>query len=153
RARELAGAAAIWGRRLDEAALAALCAPGFDEAALQELVQGSILEPVAGGTQLQFVHDQLRAAAVEALAAGRRRALHRRAAERLAAEQDPERLAELALHWERAGLRSRARPAVLAAARHEAARYSFREAERLYQDFLRLTLRPTRQSRRARLEL
>jgi serine/threonine protein kinase/tetratricopeptide (TPR) repeat protein len=153
-----AEAAAVLGRetpvqRLERVLELSGTATGAPLEALGELLRRRVLEDAEPGS-VRFVHDKLREVALEALEPGRRRRLHRAAAEALEAlEPEHKPLAALAGHWEEAGEPDLARPRYLEAA-HEAERCYLRdEAERLYRAFLRLTRTPDRESIRARLRL
>ena len=79
----------------------------------------------------QFVHDKLREALLERLAPATREALHLAAAERIEA-LDPDRVFELAYHFDAAGEPARALPYALAAASQARAQHALELAEGQY---------------------
>jgi class 3 adenylate cyclase/tetratricopeptide (TPR) repeat protein len=101
--------AAVLGRDFERGLLEALSPRSGPEfrSALAQLTAEDVLRPVEGSrARLEFKHALLQEAAYERLLRGRRRALHGRVAELLAArtrsawEPDPERIAH---HWSSAG--------------------------------------------------
>ncbi|MEO5658061.1 MAG: AAA family ATPase, partial [Nitrospiria bacterium] len=83
------------------------------------------------GVRWVFVHDKIREALLSRLGDDERRRLHAAAAARLEAE-DPQRIFELAYHFDEAGAHERALPYALAAAEHARARSALEIAERHY---------------------
>lgn len=83
------------------------------------------------GIHWAFVHDKIRETLLKRLADDERRHLHAAAAARLEAE-DPQRIFELAYHFDEAGAHARALPYALAAAEHARARSALEIAERQY---------------------
>jgi tetratricopeptide (TPR) repeat protein len=156
-ARGLAEIAAVLGREVDAELLEAAAARVGMQLAdgVDELLGRQVLtEPEAG--RLRFAHDKIREVASERIAADRRGALHRAAAEGIEHRfeaQRGEHLAALGHHWEEAGERSRARQSYLAGARLAKDRYAYSEAERLYRAYLRLVEGPTTERILARNEL
>jgi predicted ATPase len=147
-------AACVLGREMDEALVAETA--GISESgrleAIEELLALHVLEEPGGG-RLRFGHDKLREVAYQRLAEPRRRDLHRRAAEALAARclgRADGPFADLGQHWEQAGTPEQARPCYLQAARRAKERYALSEAERLYRAYLRLVGEPTAESLEAR---
>jgi DNA-binding SARP family transcriptional activator len=112
--RAVLNAAAVIGRSFTVPLLARVAGAEEDDllAALDELWQRRILRD-HGADGYDFTHDKLRVIAYTELSAVRRRTLHRRVAEALAAEHAADLDAvcgQLALHYERAGLPTRAWP-------------------------------------------
>ncbi|MBI2565785.1 MAG: protein kinase [Candidatus Schekmanbacteria bacterium] len=135
-ARAFVRAAAVLGR--EAPLLLVWQVTGLEEEALlaaaDELVRRQVLEDGAAGC-LRFAHDKLREVTYEGIDSGRRRELHRAAAEGIEtvfADDRQERLAELGDHWEQAGEIERARQAFHEAADQARERYATVEAERLY---------------------
>jgi serine/threonine protein kinase/tetratricopeptide (TPR) repeat protein len=156
-ARRLVDAAAVVGRE-SNILLTWAVAKLSDESlldALTVLTGRHVLEAVSPG-RIRFVHDKLREIAYESLPSERRAELHREAAmaiEALLVGEREEHLAELGVHWERAGVGFRAREAYLAAARRAVAGFTYSQAERLYRSYLSLVSGPTEESIVARIEL
>jgi len=112
-ARRVAEAAAVLGRESSEEQLLAVCGESETDAfdAIAELTEQQVLEPAE--ERIRFAHDKLREGAYESLEDGRRRELHRRAAEaieRACANEDELKRhdAELARHCDAAGLHAKA---------------------------------------------
>jgi predicted ATPase/tRNA A-37 threonylcarbamoyl transferase component Bud32 len=125
---------------------------------LDALLRRQVLEETAEG-RLRFVHDQIREVAYERLDEGRRRGLHRAAAEAIERRPAPgsgaaaHDAALLGRHWERAAEPLRARPYHLAAARQAASRFAHAEAVGLYRTYLRLSAALSAEDVTARREL
>lgn len=104
-AQEVLTIAAVLEHDLDEWLLAALVDPALAlDLALDELLRASILQEVEPG-RYEFAHIKVREIIYADTSAPRRRFLHRRAADALAARGDPSSLAEiarLAYHYRRA---------------------------------------------------
>jgi hypothetical protein len=112
-ARRAAEAAAVLGRESSEELFLRVFGEPASEAfdAIAELIEQQVFD--AADDRIRFAHDKLREAAYAALREGRSRELHRRAAEAIEAEcATDEELrqheAELARHFDGAGLRDRA---------------------------------------------
>jgi eukaryotic-like serine/threonine-protein kinase len=155
--RRAAEAAALLGREMDGRLLAEVAGLQGAELmeALEELRVRHVLEESEPG-RLHFTHDKLREVAAAEVEPERRRALHRAAAEALAARSGAEReelQGALGHHWEQAGEPQRARGHYLAAARRSAARHAHAEAERLYRACLALHESASAESLAARTEL
>lgn len=114
-ARQLAGAAAVLGRGFEPELVRAVSGRSDDEAAtaLDELVARGVLRPADAGSAYEFLHGRIRDAVYEEIGLGRRRLLHRRAAEGIAgrcrgqAERESA-AAALARHYAAAGLEGEA---------------------------------------------
>ena len=157
RAQRLLGVAAVLGREMEADLLAAVA--GGDEESLMEplgqLVLANVLEESDDGCY-RFVHQQLRDAAYDAIAADARRVLHGAAAaaiETLAAGRRDAWLADLGTHLERAGDSARARERYLEAAWAARDTYALAEAERLFGAFLSLASTSAPEALDVRLEL
>ncbi len=136
-AQQLLGAAAVAGRVVGRALLAAVVeqAEGEVLVGLRATSQARLLVE-ASADEYTFAHDLVREVVEAALSAGERRMWHRRLA--VALEQRPEpkrtrRAAELAHHFAQAGEGARAFPYALAAGDEAQAVYALAEAERHYQ--------------------
>jgi DNA-binding CsgD family transcriptional regulator/tetratricopeptide (TPR) repeat protein len=108
--RSLVRAAATIGGQVDHRLLAAVDAVRVDELepALREALAAQVLIEVVGAPSYSFRHPSLREAVYEDMLEIERRALHRRAAEALSADErigsrDAIRAVELAHHWHAAG--------------------------------------------------
>lgn len=88
------------------------------------------------GGRFVFVHDKIRAALLERLAPSERRQLHLRAALRLQHEA-PERVSDLAYHFDAAGARCNALRYALEAAEKSRAQHALEVAEQQYRIALR----------------
>ncbi|MBI2566319.1 MAG: protein kinase [Candidatus Schekmanbacteria bacterium] len=140
--RAVVEAAAVLGREVSTVLLGAVA--GLSETQLihetRPLVFGQIVELTRAGG-MRFVHDKIREVAAAETAPERRRELHRRAAEAIAAQGDRESgdvQAALGLHWEAAGFGVRAAAAYLLAARRFLEQYAYSDAETSYRAWLRL---------------
>jgi DNA-binding SARP family transcriptional activator len=136
-ARELVGAAAVIGREFGYAVLAA--SSGIDEdtlvLGLDELWYRKIIRE-RGGDAYDFTHDRIREVAYAHVSSARRRLLHRRVAEALEAiypERSNEISGQLAVHFEQAGTRDKARIYCLQAGEQALSDYS-RGRAKLYFD-------------------
>ncbi|HWD09768.1 MAG TPA: AAA family ATPase, partial [Actinomycetota bacterium] len=83
------------------------------------------------GNRCVFFHDKLREALLERMTAEERRALHLWAAEMIE-EQKPDRIYELAYHFDAAGAAGRALPYALAAGQRARGQYALEVAEAQY---------------------
>lgn len=112
-ARRLAGLAATIGRDFTLDTLSRACAAeAIDIVCLDELCRRRIIRELGSG-RFDFTHDRLREGAYAEIGPARRVLLHRRAAEALAAAHavDPGAVsAQIAVHYERAGLPEQAIP-------------------------------------------
>ncbi len=136
-ARELVGAAAVIGREFSYAVLAA--SSGIDEdtlvLGLDELWYRRIIRE-RGGDAYDFIHDRIREVAYVHISNARRRLLHRRVAEALEAvyPDGPNEISgQLAVHFEQAGNREKARIYCLQAGEQALGDYS-RGRAKLYFD-------------------
>jgi eukaryotic-like serine/threonine-protein kinase len=121
--------------------------------AVQDLLRRQVLEEVSQD-RLRFTHDKLREVAYGRLAADRRAALNRSAAEALEVLGGGDvPAADLGRHWEEAGERARAMAHYLTGARDVRSRYAHGESIRLYRAYLGLADEPTAESIAARNEL
>ena len=111
--------------------LAATVPLGEDDllAAAREAVSRRLLAATADG--YAFPHDLIRQVFYGQLLPGERRRLHRRVADALAAQPEPDP-ALLALHWQLADCPDRAAPAALLAARQAVTSRAYPEADRFY---------------------
>jgi DNA-binding CsgD family transcriptional regulator len=111
--------------------LAATMPLGEDDllAAAREAVARRLLVATADG--YAFPHDLIRQVFYGQLLPGERRRLHRRVAEALAAQPEPDP-ALLALHWQLADSPDRAAPAALLAARQAVSARAYPEADHFY---------------------
>ncbi|WIG57533.1 MAG: hypothetical protein OJF49_000277 [Ktedonobacterales bacterium] len=143
-ARELLGAAAIAGRRIEPSVLEALIAwLSFDRNAATRIVTAAVQARLlleAGDDAYRFAHDLIREVAEADLGAWRRRAAHRVIAETLEASlaetARDRRAAELAQHFARGGETLRALPYLERAGELAQARYANVEAEHIYRELL-----------------
>jgi signal transduction histidine kinase/tetratricopeptide (TPR) repeat protein/tRNA A-37 threonylcarbamoyl transferase component Bud32 len=113
---------------LDFAGALAKLTPGEATAAAQEARRRHIVWADAQGASYAFVHDRLREALLERLSSEDRKALHRLAAVRTES-LDPERVFEIAYHFDAGGARDRALPYALAAAERARSRNTLEIAE------------------------
>lgn len=134
-ARQLAGAAAVLGRGFEPELVRAVSGRSDDEAAtaLDELVARGVLRPADSGSAYEFLHGRIRDAVYEEIGLGRRRLLHRRAAEAIArrcrgqAEREAA-AAALARHYAAAGLEAEAAEQHAIAARRSRALFATTES-------------------------
>ncbi len=133
RARDLVGLAATIGRSFTFDVLAKACEWRTDVLvqALDELWQRRILREQSESAY-DFTHDKIREVAYSGLSAARRRLLHRQAAEALQAQSNETLCAQVAAHFERAGLPLRAIPMYQRAAEVSRRLYANEEALRLF---------------------
>jgi len=145
-AHRLLRGASVLGREFDGDVLLAwsALAPAIAMDALDELRRRHILEETDAG-QLRFIHDRLRSAAYETIAARDLPGLHHQAAiilERsLPSTPSVGYQATLAAHWSRAQSAGKARHYYQTAAEHAKGVYAHLDALSLYQSCLRETLR------------
>jgi eukaryotic-like serine/threonine-protein kinase len=156
-AQRVTEAAAVLGREVDAAALAATAGLGAMEVleGTLELLRRQVMEEGRRGS-LRFVHDKIREVAYGRISELRCRELHAAAGEAIEAiyaKEREEHLAELGHHWERAGEADKARACYLAAARYASRRSVLGQAEPLYLAYLRLVHNPTSEALAVRLEL
>ena len=130
-ARRLLSVGALLGKEFDTSMAAALIGQSAEEAAdaIDEARRRHILWSSDG--HCSFVHDKLREALLDQLDEGDRRALHRDAALAFEAES-PDRVFEMAYHFDAAGDSHRALPYALAAAARARAQHAPEIAERQY---------------------
>ncbi len=129
----LLSAGAVLGKEFDPAIAAALVGQSPDElaASLREARQRQLIWGGGEGESCAFVHDRLRQTFLGRLHAEERKDLHRRAA--LHCEQHaPNRVFDLAYHFDAAGESARALPYALAAAEQARAQHSLEVAEQQY---------------------
>jgi predicted ATPase len=151
---EVAEAAAVLGRDVPAAPLAAVVGAGEELVldAVTVLVRRQVLEDVGG--RLRFSHDKVREVAYARLEGDRRARLHRLAAEALESSADhTSSLAAIGRHWREAGEWARAGTCFLEAARLASSQYAYGEAERLYREALTTMSGPAAEFPRARNEL
>ena len=130
-ARRLIGVGAVLGKAFDVDMAAALAGETDDEArrAVEEARRRQILW--TQGRSCTFVHDKLREVLLEQLGEEERTELHRSAALAIRA-QDPDRVFELAYHFDAAGAVDLALPYALRASERARARNALEVAERQY---------------------
>lgn len=135
-ARQCLGAAAVLGRSFDLALLVRTSGRSEDEvvAGLEELVARRLVEERAGRrggeVRYDFTHTKLREVAYDTASLARRRLLHRRAAEAIAARSgdDPAAASRIARHFALAGREAEAAEHLVAAGEHARSLYAHREA-------------------------
>lgn len=147
--RRFLATAAVVGRTFDPV-LAGRLAGHTPHESLQmaEELRGALLWADERGTSFTFVHDRIRETLLSWLPEAERRDLHRRAAEHIRAE-DPERVFELAYHYDEAGEADEALPFALSAAKEARRRFDLALAERSYRIAERGARSADRQSRLA----
>ncbi len=155
RAHDVAGVAATIGRAFSFELL--LKASTLSEADLipviDELWERRIIRR-AGQGLYDFSHDKLREVAYEELGPGRRDLLHRSVAEALEAAEDMDAAsAQVARHYERAGMPARAIPHYVIAAKSSRTRYADKEAIEYFTRALQLLQSLPQTSRRDEQEL
>jgi two-component system sensor kinase len=130
---KLLSVGAVLGKEFDlfTAAKLAQQAPAEAISVLREAQQRHIVWAKVKDDQCAFIHDKLRETLLDRLPADDRRALHRRAALDLE-EHAPERVFDLAYHFDAAGDSPRALPYALAAAEQGRARHALEIAEEQY---------------------
>lgn len=141
RARQVLTAAAVLGRSFDFEVVREVSGRGDDEvvAALEELTRRRLLDEVADG--YDFAHDRVRQLVYEETSLARRRLLHRRAAEALAARErrDPGgQAAAVADHFRLAGLEAEAADQLVIAGGRARALYANVDALAHYRSALAL---------------
>jgi PAS domain S-box-containing protein len=124
---------AVLGKEFDIDAIESLVdsTPREVVTALHEAERRQVIWADADGTRYVFVHDKLREALLERQSAGERQALHLSAAERIE-QLAPERVFELAYHFDEAGESRRALPHALIAAEQARSQHSLGIAEHQY---------------------
>src|SRR5262249_54785615 len=129
----LLSAGAVLGKEfdLDFAATLTEQGPAQAVAALDEARRRHIVWARAGDARCSFIHDKLRQTLLERLGSQSGEGLPRRAAVHLQSRA-PERVFELAYHFDAAGLRDKALPYALAAAEQARAQHSLEVAEQQY---------------------
>jgi PAS domain S-box-containing protein len=105
--------------------------PGQAVPALDEARRRRFVWVDEAGGRCQFTHDKLREALLDRLPTEERTGLHLRAAEHIEAV-DPERVFELAYHFDAAGASEQGLPYALAAAEHARRQYTLDVAEAHY---------------------
>jgi diguanylate cyclase (GGDEF)-like protein len=130
RTRELLAACAVIGREFDvELARAAEFDTTMLQDAIDEGLRAGVLQPAAvrGGERYAFTHAMLSALLRAAVAPRRLRVMHRRVARALE-QRAPERVAEIATHYDQAGAAADAYRCALLAADRAGAVYAQAEA-------------------------
>lgn len=153
----LASCASVIGRTVEESLLESVAAlsGALLAAALNELVAQQVLAEDENGS-LRFAHDKLREVAYDAIAPADKEELHRRAAagiESLFGAESDTYIVARGHHWEHAGECEKAMACYLEGARVAVRRYSYEQAERLYEAYLRLSAGPSVTRIWARTEL
>lgn len=130
---ELLSVGALLGKEfeLDFAAALTLQSPTEVMAALEEARQKHLVWLKPTGSHGVFVHDRIRASLLERLAEEQKRELHSRAASHLV-QHAPERVFDLAYHFDAAGQSEWALQYALAAAEQARAQHSLQIAEQQY---------------------
>ena len=130
---ELLSTAAVLGKEfeLDIAARLAGQSPSAAIAALEEARRRRLVWSRPDEARCVFIHDQIRAALLERLSGAERRGHHRRAALHLR-QHDPERVCEVAYHFDAAGDSRSALPYALEAAEQARAQHALEVAEQQY---------------------
>jgi two-component system sensor kinase len=123
---------AVLGRTFDPALAGTLA--GFEAREVLrtlEACRGSLVWPEGAWASFTFVHDRIREALLARLSEQERRDLHRLAAEHIEAAE-PDRVFELAYHFDAAAEPARALPHALASAERARARFALDLAEHHY---------------------
>ena len=125
---------AVLGKEFELEIAAALMnkTPSQFMAALDEARQRHLVWLNTTSSHGVFVHDRIREALLERLSAGQRRKLHARAAAYLQ-RQSPDRVFDLAYHFDAAGAQNQALPYALAAAEQARTQHSLQVAEQQYE--------------------
>ena len=125
---------AVLGKEFELEIAAALMAktPSQFMAALEEARQRNLVWLNTTSSHGVFVHDRIREALLERLPPAHRRQLHARAAAYLQ-QQSPDRVFDLAYHFDAAGEQERALPHALAAAEQARTQHSLQVAEQQYE--------------------
>ncbi|NNE13151.1 MAG: AAA family ATPase, partial [Ilumatobacter sp.] len=155
-ARELAEVAAVIGRAFSVELMAATTGVGEHELVerVDELWRRRIIHE--HGRRYDFSHDKLRTVALEMVTPARRRRLHRAVADALAAEAGPDTdvvAAQLAAHYDQAGMVEPAIDAYRAAGERATAMSAFGEAVGMFDRALSLLAEVPASRRRDALEL
>lgn len=129
----LLSSGAVLGKEFDLTLAATLTRQTYAQsvAALDEARSRHMVWVRGNGFQCVFVHDKIREALLARMPASQRTELHRRAAMHLRAH-DPERVSELAYHFDAAGDSDEALKYALTAAREARQRHSLEIAEQQY---------------------
>ncbi|MHB1033312.1 MAG: response regulator [Pirellulales bacterium] len=124
---------AVLGKEFDLSLVAGLqsLSPPQTVAALDEARERHFVWTRSDGKKCAFVHDKIRAALLARITPERRRELHHRAAHQLQRE-DPERIFELAYHFDAADDHASALPYALQAAEQARAQHALETAEGQY---------------------
>ncbi len=140
RAIELLSGGAVIGKEFDLSFAATLARQTSAQSitALDEARRRHMVWVRANGFQCVFVHDKIRDALLARLPADRRTDLHRRAALHLR-RYAPQRVSDLAYHFDAAGDSAQAFPYALEAARQARAQHALQIAEQQYRIALRGT--------------
>ncbi len=130
---ELLSSGAVLGKEFDLTLAATLTRQTYAQsvAALDEARSRHMVWVRGNGFQCVFVHDKIREALLARMPASQRTELHRRAAMHLRAH-DPDRVSELAYHFDAAGDSDEALKYALKAAREARQRHSLEIAEQQY---------------------
>ena len=130
---ELLSIGAVLGKEfnLDFATKLARQTPSESVRALDEARRRHMVWVRADGFQCSFVHDKIRFALLQSLTPEKRRELHRRAADYLC-QTDPDRVSELAYHFDAAGDSPRALDFALQAANQARSRHALEIAEQQF---------------------
>lgn len=131
RARAVLSRAAVLGRELDPALLARLLDDASIADALFDAEQRHLVWKRPDGDTYAFAHDEIRAILLGELDPDERRAMHRRLAEHWQATA-PDRVFDLAFHFDAAGDARRAHRYALEAARAARTRHALDVAEQMY---------------------
>jgi len=137
-AQAMLGAAAVVGRRVSRALLAAVLERPEDEVveALEDAVQARLLVE-AGPGAYQFAHDVIREVVESGLSAGRRTMLHRRVAEALERARGEPPVEALAYHYGGGDVPEKAVAYLELAGDRALARYAVEAAEAYYRETAR----------------
>ena len=130
---KLLSVGAVLGKEFDLFTASKLAGQGTDQAiaALHEAQQRHIVWSKASDDRCAFIHDKLRQTLLDRLPEDERRELHLHAAVDLEVEA-PDRVYDLAYHFDAAGHSQRALPYALAAAAHGRSRHALEIAEEQY---------------------
>ena len=131
---DLLSSGAILGKEFDVGLAVELCSgdPAAAATVLAEASRRHILWVDEAAGRARFLHDKLREALLHRLEAGSRRDLHERAARQIEA-RDPERVFELAYHFDAAGCTAQTLPYALRAAEVARSQHSLDVAAAHYQ--------------------
>lgn len=130
---QLLSAGAVLGKEfdLDVAGQLSHLSPSKSIAALDEARRRRLVWSRADGTSCVFVHDKVRSVLLDQLPVPDRQELHRRAARHFQ-DRAPERVSELAYHFDAAGDRTSAFPYALQAAERAREQHALEIAEQQY---------------------